>query len=53
MQPIEKPLTDCFPRDALHGAGIKLGYSLLDLCSPRGIDIWVRLSFERFNQQPR
>src|SRR5688572_17029460 len=52
IQPVEEPPAHVFPRDGLDLAGVDLRDAALNLGAPRGLDIWFRVRFQRFDQQP-
>lgn len=49
IQPIEQPLPNLLPRDALDRSSVEFGHAFLDLGGPGRFDIRVRVSFERFD----
>jgi hypothetical protein len=53
IQPIEKPLPNLLPRDALHSASVSVefGYAFLDFSCPSRFNVGIWLSFERFDKQ--
>src|ERR1041384_6167361 len=51
IQPIEKALTNFLPRNAPDSTRVELGYPSFNFSGPRRLDIFVGLSFERFDKQ--